>query len=57
MKKLFTRETRKYVYSVALAFAALAVYLGWMDPAALPVVLPLVLALLNLTPKEVEATS
>jgi hypothetical protein len=57
MKNTFTRSTRKYVYSVALAFAPLAVYLGWMDPAALPLVLPLVLALLNLTPEDSEATS
>lgn len=57
MKKIFTRETRKYVYNVAIAFAALAVYLGWMDPAALPLVLPLVLALLNLTPNDAEVTS
>ena len=57
MKRLLTRQVRKYIYTVALAFAALAVYLGWMDAEALPVALPLVLALLNLTPEEAEGTS
>ena len=52
MKKVLTRQVRKYVYTVAIAFVGLAVYLGWISAEALPVVLPLILALLNLTPED-----
>lgn len=54
MDKLLSREVRKYIYAVAIAFVPLAVYLGWIEPEASAIALPLLLAILNLTPKDVD---
>lgn len=54
MSKVLTREVRKYIYAVAIAFVPLAIYLGWIEPEAAAIVLPLILAVLNLTPKDVD---
>jgi hypothetical protein len=56
MKNLLTRPVRKYIYAVSVAAIALMIYAGWIEPQAAPVALPLIMALLNLTPDEV-ATS
>ena len=53
MKKFFTKKVRIWIYSVAIAFVPVAVAKGWMDPQSAALVLPLVLALLNLTPDDV----
>jgi hypothetical protein len=54
MRNIFTRTVRKYIYGVALAAVPLVVALGWADPQILALALPLILALLNLTPEDVE---
>lgn len=51
MSRLTSREVRKWIYAVAIAFVPLAVYLGWLDVEASALVLPLILAILNLPPK------
>lgn len=55
MKKLLTREVRKYIYLVAVAAVPVLVFYGVIEPAAAALVLPLVLALLNLSPDEEES--
>lgn len=50
--KLVSREFRKYLYGVAIAAFPVAVYFGLIEPEAIPLVLPLIVALFNLTPKE-----
>lgn len=52
VSKVFPRELRKYIYAVAVAFVPVAIYFRWIEPEAAPIVLPLILALLNLTPEE-----
>jgi hypothetical protein len=47
-----TPATRRWVYRVAVAFVPLAVYLGWVDVKAAPLVLPLLLAALNVPADE-----
>lgn len=54
LAKVFTRPVRKYIYAVSLAAAPLLIYVGWIDPKAAPLALGFILALLNLTPKEVS---
>lgn len=54
MGNKISRETRKYIYAVAIAFVPVAVYFGWIDIEASALILPLLLAVLNLTPKDVE---
>lgn len=48
------RTIRKWVYGVAIAAVPVLIHYEVMDPAAAPLILPLALALLNLTPAEVE---
>ena len=55
MKKLLTKNVRKGIYLVCAAALPILVYYGVLDPEALPLILPLILALLNLSPDEVEA--
>lgn len=52
MSNILSREVRKYVYGVALAFVPVAAYFGWLDAQASVLAIPLLLALLNLTPEE-----
>lgn len=47
------RELRKYLYGVAIAFIPIAVYYGWVDVEASVLIVPLLVALFNLTPKDV----
>lgn len=54
LKTIFTRTVRKYIYLVALAAVPLVVALGWADPQILALALPVLLALLNLTPDDVR---
>lgn len=51
IERVLTPRVRRYLYGVAIAFVPLAVYLGWLAPEATPIVLPLILALLNV-PKD-----
>lgn len=55
MDKIFPRAVRKWIYGVAIAAVPLAVALGWADPQVLALALPLVLAILNLTPEDVDS--
>lgn len=54
MRNVFTREVRKWIYAVALAGFPVAIFYGLIDPKAAPLWLVLLLALLNLTPADVE---
>lgn len=45
----FTKAQRAYIYAVALAAGPVLAYFGLIEPEALPVLLPFVLALLNLS--------
>lgn len=51
---LVSREARKYLYSLLIAFVPFALYKGWMEPEAAPLVIGFVVALLNLTPETPE---
>ena len=54
IKSVFKKKrVRVGIYSVAVAFIPLAVAKGWMDAPTGALVLPLILALLNLTPDDV----
>lgn len=52
--KFLPRTARMYLYGIAIAFVPLAVYFGWIEPEAAPIILPLIVAILNITPKEKE---
>lgn len=47
MDKITSPRFRRYLYSVCIAAVPVAVYFGWLPPEASPVLLPLVLAVLN----------
>lgn len=53
-KKIASREVRKYLYGLAIAFVPVAVYYGWVEVEASILVLPLMVALFNLSPKDVD---
>ena len=55
--QIWKKKVRVGVYSVAVAFIPLAVAKGWMDTPTGALVLPLVLALLNLTPDDVAGAT
>lgn len=52
MKRVLRKEVRKYIYGVAIAFIPVAVWFDWLDAEATPIILPLILAILNLTPDD-----
>lgn len=52
LKKLFSRQVRKYLYLVSIAAFPVLVYYSVIDPEALPLMLPLIAAVLNLSPEE-----
>ena len=54
MKQIFTRPVRKWIYGIAIAAVPVLVYLRAMEPAAAALVLPLILAILNLTPTDAQ---
>jgi len=47
MKNLLNPALRRYIYGVCIAAVPVLVYLGLLPAEAAPVILPLVLALLN----------
>ena len=49
---MITREVRKYIYAVSLTALSLAVLLGYVPAATAVGIVPLVTALLNLTPAD-----
>jgi hypothetical protein len=51
MKKLLTPTVRKYIYAVCIAALPVLVYLQLLPLEALPVILPLILAILNVSPE------
>lgn len=58
MKRFLQRITRKPVrigiYSVALSSVPLGIYEGWWEPEAAALALPMLLALLYLSPDDVD---
>ena len=52
VSKILNREVRKYLYGVSLAALALAVLLGYVPAATAIGAVPLITALLNLTPED-----
>ena len=51
MKKLLSPTVRKYIYGVCIAALPVAVYLQLLPLEALPVILPFILAILNVNPE------
>lgn len=47
MNALLTPALRRWLYGIAIAFVPLAAWLGWISPEAVPLVLPLIIAVLN----------
>ena len=47
MKKVLTPNVRRYIYAVCIAALPVLVYVELLPPEALPVILPLLLAILN----------
>ena len=54
LRRIFTRPVRASLYAVALAAFTSLVAAGKIPAWAAPVAAPFLLALLNLTPKDVE---
>lgn len=54
MKKILTKEVRRWVYGLAIAAVPILIHYEVMDVEAGPIVLPFILALLNLSPDEPE---
>ena len=52
VSKVLTREVRKYLYGVSLAALTLTVLLGYVPAATAIGAVPLITALLNLTPED-----
>lgn len=44
LKNILTPVVRRWLYGVAIAFVPVAVLLGWLKPEAVPVILPLIMA-------------
>lgn len=57
LRKIFSRPVRKYLYLVSIAAFPVLVYYDVIEPEALPLMLPLIAAVLNLTPEEREYTN
>ena len=56
-KHVMPRTARLWVYSVTIAVIPLGVFLGWWEEAVAALIPPIVLALLNLTPDDVRAST
>lgn len=56
MTKNTLRALRLWLYGVAVAFVPAAVYFGWIEPEATPIVIPLLIAIFNISPKEGRET-
>lgn len=55
MSKLLSAKGRRYIYGVCIAAVPTLVYFGLLPNEAAPVILPLVLALLNISEDEAPA--
>lgn len=53
LKRMLSRDVRKYIYGVAIAAFPVLIYFGLMEPEVSPMMLVLLLALLNLEEKDV----
>jgi hypothetical protein len=49
MRNLLTASRRRYLYGIAIAAVPVLVLCGWLDPKAAPIVLPLIMAILNVS--------
>lgn len=47
MQKILSANVRRYVYGICIAAVPVLVYFDLLPPEAAPVILPLVLAILN----------
>lgn len=56
MNKILSPATRRWVYGVCIAAVPVLVYFKLLPPEAAPVILPLVLAVLNVTDTETNET-
>lgn len=56
MNKVFNRATRVWIYGVCIAAVPVLVYFKLLPPEAAPVILPLVLAVLNVNDPATEET-
>jgi len=54
MTSLLTPAVRRWLYGIAIAFVPLAAWLGWLAPEAVPLVLPLILAVFNVNKPEAK---
>ena len=57
LSKLFSNKGRTYIYGVCIAAVPTLIYFGLLPSDAAPVILPLILALLNVNKDEVAAPS
>lgn len=56
-KQFMPRTARLWVYSVTIAIIPLGVFLGWWEEPVAALIPPIILALLNLTPDDVQVKS
>lgn len=47
VNKILTPKIRRWLYGIAIAFVPFAIYQGWLEPEALPIVVPLIIAVFN----------
>ena len=57
MKRLLNKQVRLYIYGVAIAALTAAVGFGYLPPASGGLLVPLIMAILNVTPDEVKEDS
>ena len=50
LRDVFKYRNRLYIYGVAFAAVPLAIWRGWMEPEMAPLALPLLIAILKLSP-------
>jgi hypothetical protein len=51
MTKLFSPTGRKYIYAILIAAVPVLIYTGLIPAEAAPIILPLVLAIMNVNPE------
>ncbi|MFS6529699.1 hypothetical protein V8Z69_07475 [Microbacterium aurugineum] len=54
MNKVFNSKVRKWLYGVCIAAVPVLVYFKLLPPEASPIILPLVLAVLNVNETDTE---
>lgn len=52
LNKIFNRTVRAWIYGVSAATLSALVYFGVLEEGAIAFILPIVLAVLNLNPKD-----